>query len=184
MSVMVKPTAEDDDDLSFNVQSLKIKEQAVGPVFAGFQPGQIFDVFAGARIEIPINASHPENKPITIQAFNLPRGATYNQIDGEFIWDTQADSQGQYTVVFVATDSDNLYTLLTANITVLASGAGFDAGIVGRNYCSSAANGSWVWLSNARECGHCDAMVSSGFDPAVTPPSPRRFPQETLTLPG
>lgn len=85
------------------------------PVFTPIEDKSINE---GDTLTFTINATDPENNPITYSAQNLPQGATFNSATKTFSWTPNFNQQGNYTITFTANDGVNTATL-NVNITVV-----------------------------------------------------------------
>ncbi len=72
------------------------------PVFSnhlGFQA-----VSVGQSLTFTVGASDPEGGSVSIVASNLPTGASFDSITGEFAWTPSSDETGNYSITFTAVD--------------------------------------------------------------------------------
>ncbi len=79
--------------------------------------------FAGVLVTFQVSAQDPDKEEVSLQAFNLPSGATFdNQNPGTFNWTPQLADTGVFTVTFVATDPQGGTSQKNFPITVLSAG--------------------------------------------------------------
>lgn len=79
--------------------------------------------FAGVLITFQVLALDPDKEEISLQAFNLPSGATFdNQNPGTFSWTPSLTDTGVFTITFKATDPQGGESQKDFSITVLLGG--------------------------------------------------------------
>lgn len=91
-------------------------------------PVNAFTVNENGSVNFTVSASDPDGDPITLQASNLPAGATFNAGSGVFNW-ASATPVGTYSVSFTASDGALTSAPLVVTITVTRpSGGGSGSG--------------------------------------------------------
>lgn len=83
-----------------------------------FTPIEDKSVNEGDTLTFTINATDPENNPLTYDIQNKPNGADFNPLTRTFTWVPNFNQQGNYEVTFTANDGVNIATL-NVNITVV-----------------------------------------------------------------
>jgi len=78
------------------------------PVFSAIENKSVNE---GETLTFTINATDPENDPITYGYQNLPQGANFNAATRTFTWTPNFNQQGTYNVIFTASDGVNTITL-------------------------------------------------------------------------
>ncbi|MCD6505518.1 tandem-95 repeat protein [Candidatus Poribacteria bacterium] len=87
------------------------------PVIQMSQPdGATLLISEGERIQLQIGATEPDGEDVSLSAVGLPQGATFT--DGIFDWTPSYNQSGEYTVTFVATDSEGNSSQRKINISV------------------------------------------------------------------
>ncbi len=72
------------------------------PVFSNQTGFQALSV--GQSLTFAVGASDPEGGSVSIVAHNLPTGASFDPITGEFAWTPSSDETGNYSITFTAMD--------------------------------------------------------------------------------
>jgi len=78
-----------------------VRVENLPPVISGVQDQQIE---VGTPINLRITAEDPEGDNFTIQAINLPEGASFNVSNGNFTYAPNFDQAGTYIIKFTSTD--------------------------------------------------------------------------------
>jgi len=76
----------------------------------------------GENLAFKVTAEDPDKEDVgqlEINAEDLPEGAHFNNTTGEFSWTPGADQQGEYELIFKATDPGGLSDTRTVKITVI-----------------------------------------------------------------
>jgi len=71
----------------------------------------------GEQILLQVGATEPDGEDVSLSAVGLPQGAVF--ADGVFDWTPSYDQAGEYTVTFIATDSDGNSSQRKINISVV-----------------------------------------------------------------
>ncbi|MBI1936506.1 MAG: T9SS type A sorting domain-containing protein [Ignavibacteriales bacterium] len=95
--------------------SARVQSQNFGPVF---DPINSQTVNEGVLLSFAVNATDPENDPITYSASNLPEGADFNTTTKVFSWTPNNQQSGNYIVDFSASDG-NTTAAISVMITVV-----------------------------------------------------------------
>tara|TARA_B100000609_G_scaffold194639_1_gene187497 strand:+ start:19588 stop:22137 length:2550 start_codon:yes stop_codon:yes gene_type:complete len=104
VAVLVKQRSALSSDLSFDLQ-LTLEVQQATPTFAPIGNKQIQEE---QTLTFKVNATHPQNKPLTYSTSQLPSGATFVASTQQFTWTPQRGQSGVYKVTFTATDPSGL----------------------------------------------------------------------------
>jgi len=86
---------------------IRVKRFNTPPVFA---PIGNRTVFEGSPVEIAVNATDPDGDNLTVTLDTLPPGGKYDAPNRTFRWTPAAGQEGNYDLVFVASDGED-YTL-------------------------------------------------------------------------
>lgn len=90
-------------------------------------PVNAITVAENGGVNFTVVASDPDGDPLTLQASNLPAGATFNAGSGVFNW-VSASPAGTYSVSFTASDGSVTSAPLVVTITVTRSSGGGSGG--------------------------------------------------------
>lgn len=96
------------------------------PPVPAFLPN--YTVFKAHPLNFTLEATDPDQDPVSYSASALPVGATLNAVTGDFAWSPTANQLGQYPITFTVTDARGMSATVSTIISVVGSS---DDGLVG-----------------------------------------------------